>query len=170
MRTRPAGFTLIELMVSVAIVGILASVALPMFYNLQLRARQAERRTVMRSIRVALEDLWVRDGRFPDGTDASNSLTGTWNPAFPPGMERRTFRTDGAGWNRLTLNVEGRVYYSYYVYAAVNGARRDYLVYAYGDLDGDSQFNVLYDQQQYTGATLIWQTSYDNAELAGPVF
>jgi prepilin-type N-terminal cleavage/methylation domain-containing protein len=170
MRARPAGFTLIELMISVAIVGILSSVAIPSFRALQLRARQAERRTVMRSIHTALDDLWLREGRFPDGTAASNSLTGGWNPAWPPRTQRRPFQTNAAGWNRLTVNIEGGVFYSYYAYASVNGATRYYLIYTYGDLDGDSQYNIVYDQFQFTGASLDWQNTYDNAVSVGEVF
>ena len=111
-RRRPSGFTLIELMISVTIVGILSSVALPNFRNLQLRSRQAERRTMVRMLETATEDLWVRDGRWPQGTPAASTFDGPWNPPLPPSTSKREWdRSPTNGdWAALTLGVEGSLY------------------------------------------------------------
>lgn len=49
------GFTLIELMIVVAIIGILAAIAIPNFMNYQCKAKQSEAKTVLGNIRVAQE-------------------------------------------------------------------------------------------------------------------
>jgi prepilin-type N-terminal cleavage/methylation domain-containing protein len=71
---RRAGFTLIELMIVVVIVGILASLALPNMYRMSRRAKEAGVRQNMHLLQTAVEDFAVLStGRYPDdGADASD--------------------------------------------------------------------------------------------------
>jgi general secretion pathway protein G len=52
---RPRGFTLIELIVTVAIVALLASVAMPMIELVQTRQREQDLRSALREIRSAID-------------------------------------------------------------------------------------------------------------------
>ena len=54
MVQRSRGFTLIELMIVVAIIGILASIAIPSFMRFQARARQSEVSTQLKSLFTAM--------------------------------------------------------------------------------------------------------------------
>ena len=68
------GFTLIELMIVVAIIGILAAIAIPDFMKFQARSKQSEAKTNLKGIFTA-ERAWFGE----KDTYASFSTAG-WNP------------------------------------------------------------------------------------------
>ena len=56
-RGQARGFTLIELMIVVAIIGVLASIAIPSFVRMQARARQAEVSTNLKSLYTSMRTI-----------------------------------------------------------------------------------------------------------------
>jgi len=64
-RRAQAGFTLIELMIVVAIIGILAAVALPAYQDYQIRAQVAEGPTLAAGLKTAVADYFSASGAFP---------------------------------------------------------------------------------------------------------
>ncbi len=60
-------FTLIELLIVVAIIGILAAIAVPNFLNAQIRAKVARTMSDMRSITNTLEMYHVDNSKYPEG-------------------------------------------------------------------------------------------------------
>ncbi len=61
--SRTTAFTLIELLIVVAIIGILAAIAVPNFLNAQMRAKVSKATADLRSIRTALEMYTTDHGR-----------------------------------------------------------------------------------------------------------
>ncbi len=68
MKTVQKGFTLIELMIVVAIIGILAAIAIPAYQDYTQRAQVGEAMTLVSGAKTALAEFAQTNGTYPDAT------------------------------------------------------------------------------------------------------
>jgi type IV pilus assembly protein PilA len=85
MKKLQQGFTLIELMIVVAIIGILAAIAIPAYQDYTQRAQVGEALTIVSAAKTAIAEYAQTNGVFPTGPDitalALNIGTGPADPA-----------------------------------------------------------------------------------------
>ena len=65
MKMKQQGFTLIELMIVVAAIGILSAIAIPAYQDYTIRAQVAEGLSLSAGAKVALIDYFANNGDWP---------------------------------------------------------------------------------------------------------
>lgn len=83
MRDKQHGFTLIELMIVVAIIGVLAAIAIPAYQDYTIRAQVSEGLNLASGAKSALWDFISSTGRLPPsnasaGLPAPSSISGNY--------------------------------------------------------------------------------------------
>ena len=133
------GFTLVELMIVVAIIGILAAIAIPNFLQFRLKAKTSEAKSnlgAIRSTEVAYFAEWnffvANQPSTPTGNRSGSTAKVPWNPT--------------TRFSILGFAPEGAVFYDYALVPATNFIVQSVglTMYAVGDLDGDSSLSSFF--------------------------
>ena len=128
---RRRGFTLIEMMIVVAIIALLATIAIPNYMNFQLRAKTSEAKANLGAIRTCQEAYKAEHDVY---------LVCAANPGTVPAGTKATWSSTEAGWTDIGFEPKGKVRYQYEV--TVGGGGTTFSATATGDLDGDSNPSV----------------------------
>ena len=105
---KSAGFTLIELMVTIVIVAILAAIAVPSYQQYIMRGKITEATSNLSSVRLQMEKYYADNRKYDNGT------TGTCGVTMPTGANARYFtitclsgNPNGGGDQTYTITAAG---------------------------------------------------------------
>lgn len=116
LNRKQEGFTIVELLIVIVVIGILAALVITTFTGIQKKARDTERTTDIKALHGQIEAYYAQNGRYPILTDVQNN---TWLGNNLKGLDvEAAHDPKGAAGN----NVAGAAAANVYSYAVTNDA------------------------------------------------
>jgi type IV pilus assembly protein PilA len=137
------GFTLVELMIVVAIIGILAAVAIPAFIKYIRRSKTVEATSSIAKIYTSEVTYYSQDRASRAGAALVKAFRGAAISLTTPNSTKQVGSwTTADGWNDLGFSIDSPGYYQYQVTSVGSGTLASFTADAYGDLDGDTTIST----------------------------
>ena len=102
---RNTGFTLVELMIAVAVISILAAIAVPTYRDYTVRAKISEALNLAASAKISITEYYISEGRLPKNLDEAGLQS--FNTHYVAAMDYTGEETEGRIVMTLSDNIGG---------------------------------------------------------------
>lgn len=121
-KNKQSGFTIVELLIVIVVIGILAGLVITTFNGIQQKARDTERETDIKALHSQLEAFWAQKGYYPSLTDMNDRTASTGFVAVNmKGLDPGAFKDPKATANAL-ITTPGATGYAYAVSTTAGGS------------------------------------------------
>lgn len=119
LNRKQQGFTIVELLIVIVVIGILAALVITTFTGIQQKGRDTERTTDIKAIHGQIEAYYAQNGRYPT---LANLQSGTWIGTNLRGLDQDALHDPkGAAGNNIVAAAAANSY-SYAVHDGSNNA------------------------------------------------
>ena len=108
------GFTIVELLIVIVVIGILAALVITTFTGIQQKARNTERQTDIKAMHGQVEAFFAQNGKYPT---LANMNDGTWRTANMKGLDAEALK-DPRGTAQTLVAAPAADAYAYAVLAS----------------------------------------------------
>ncbi len=130
LQRKQHGFTIVELLIVIVVIGILAALVITTFTGIQQKARNTERTTDIKALHGQVEAYYAQNGKYPTLANLNDS---TWRGTNMKGLDPEALK-DPKGADQTLAGTAAANVYSYAVTAS----------------DGSACDNTTKDCAQYT--------------------
>lgn len=107
-KSKQSGFTIVELLIVIVVIGILATLVLVTFSGVQQKARDTKRQTDLKALASQLEVYYANNGSYPDLTSLQDN---TWLTANLKGLDLTgVVAPNGTGSNTISATASTTTY------------------------------------------------------------
>ena len=117
LKNKQSGFTIVELLIVIVVIGILAGLVITTFNGIQQKARDTERETDIKALHAQVEAFWAQKGYYPSLTDMNDRAANGFVATNLKGLDAGAFQ-DPKGLTPLVAAPAANAY----AYAVTNSA------------------------------------------------
>lgn len=118
LKRKQSGFTIVELLIVIVVIGILAALVVTTFSGIQRKARNTERETDVKAIHGQLEAYYSQNNSYPALAELND---GTWRGNNVKGLDAEALK-DPRGTAQTVCSAASGTCYGYAVTNDANGA------------------------------------------------
>lgn len=95
LKRQSKGFTIVELLIVIVVIGILAGLVITTFVGVQQKARDSERKTDINGLHAQVEAYYAQNGFYPTADDMNDAATGGFRETELRGLDAEAFKAPG---------------------------------------------------------------------------